>query len=186
MRKISNLTNIFQRGWNHQPVIVYYTQPEAYNYTPEVEAEETLPTDRNRESLRTHGSALQDQPRIVWFWTPPVYNYILAGGNSNSFSFHHYLGFHDPIWLAHIFQMGWNFPPTSIELDWCFFTGGKWIWCPAFLLLTNEGKDTTNNRQQHKTPSLKLTAKVYTWKWMVGLRSFSFGAFRPIFRGVCC
>ena len=32
-------------------------------------------------------------------------------------------------------------------------------------------------------PSLKLTAR--TWKWMVGIRSFPFGA-RPIFRGVCC
>ncbi len=32
----------------------------------------------------------------------------LGGGNSNMFYFSsRSLGFHDPIWLAHIFQMGW-------------------------------------------------------------------------------
>ncbi len=62
-------------------LIVYYTQPEAYNYyTPEVEAVPKLWCPWNRESLRSHGSSLQDQPRIVWFWTPTVYNYILDGG----------------------------------------------------------------------------------------------------------
>ncbi len=31
----------------------------------------------------------------------------LGGGNSNMCYFQPYLGFHDPIWRLHIFQMGW-------------------------------------------------------------------------------
>ena len=39
-----------------------------------------------------------------WFWGPKV-----GGGNSNIFGIFtpKYLGKMNPIWLAHIFQMGW-------------------------------------------------------------------------------
>ena len=111
--KISNLTNIFQMGWSHQPVMVPFSRPFV---------------------LRSHLWLLQEIPVPLWhpkewrrFKSPEVFFFPIILGNKQSITgwwFHFFI--FPTIWgrfpiLTVIFQMGWNHQLYSqLQMD-------KWI-----------------------------------------------------------
>ena len=85
----------------------------------------------------------------------------LGGGNSNKFwNFHpECLGFHDPIWLAHIFQMGWFKHQLDIHVH---------------VLFSGEAYGSIFPRKPPSWKSWKKNAKQIRWvllgmAWLVGL-----------------
>ena len=108
------------------------------------------------------GSGISKQPQV----------YVVV---SNSFYVHPYLGKMNTIWLAHIFQMGWNQPQTRSDgwnlplVSTNHFWEESWI-APAFPFAT-----TCGSPWQKNIPSLKLT-------WMVGILSH-FLLENPYFQG---
>ena len=62
-----------------------------------------------------------------WFWEKPMVNKVNIP-LSTGFSFSpRTLGFHDPIWLSHIFQRGWWKTTNSQRKPSIFSTNQSWI-----------------------------------------------------------
>ena len=68
---------------------------------------------------------------------------------SHIFDFHPFPGFHDPIWLSHIFQMGWF--NRQVDKDWS-------------LLTWEQGLPFWTTKKVHLSTSKSLTALTGGWK----------------------
>ena len=103
-----------------------------------------------------------------------------------------------PCWVRFWHLKSWSLaaslaaslPPKNGWLEDYFpFLLGFGNFSGAFAFQTSGGyihinpPQETRNFPQKKIPgTLKRSQRVYTWKWVVGIRSFPLGAFRPIFR----
>ena len=68
-------------------------------------------------TVYTQSNSFHDFNDMIWTNTPKNVEHCLnlAGGNSNIFYFHPYLGFHDPIWRPIFFKWVGEKPPTRPE-----------------------------------------------------------------------